>query len=125
MLMVHRYPLPSFLNELHIATLGFFVCFLSILFMRFILTLLVLAHSLSLLYSIPFLDTSVDILYCWKTRFPPIFCYYSTETVLLHFYISPYVHVPKGKPRSGPSGSWMNASQLYKMLTDYCSKLPY
>lgn len=31
-----------------------FVCFLSILFMRFILILLVLAHSLSLLYSIPF-----------------------------------------------------------------------
>lgn len=79
-----------------------FVCFLSTLVMRFIL-ILVLAHSVSCC-SILFSEY-MSILYCWKIRLSPMFCYYNTETMLLCLYMSLYVHVPDSKLRSGLCGS--------------------
>ena len=45
---------PSLLCQIHTATFRVLLSFLSVLFVRFILTFLVLGHSISLLYSIPF-----------------------------------------------------------------------
>lgn len=46
--------MPSLLCQIHTATFRVFVSFLSVLFVRFILTFLVLGHSVSLLYSTPY-----------------------------------------------------------------------